>query len=97
MDVMIRAFSRFALPAVAAAVAATAVSLMGVAPAHAAPSCVAQSVQAEHEIYGTAWGSDVIAFLASHPEVLQEFGFASFGKLASFGAHQDRTACPPDL
>ena len=67
------------------------------APAHAAPSCVAQSVQSEHELYGTAWGHDVIAFLASHPEVLQEFGFRSFGELARFATSQDPEACPPDL
>ena len=67
------------------------------APAHAAPSCVAQSVQSEHELYGTAWGHDVVAFLASHPEVLQEFGFRSFGELARFAASQDPDACPPDL
>ena len=71
-------------------------SVLLVAPsAAAAPSCVAQSVQAEHQLYGTAWGHDVIAFLASHPEVLAEFGFDSFGDLASYAAHQDhRTARP---
>jgi hypothetical protein len=65
--------------------------------AAAAPSCVAQSVRTEHELYATAWGHDVIAFLASHPEVLTEFGFDSFGDLASFAAHQDHANCPADL
>lgn len=65
--------------------------------AAAAPSCVAQSVRAEHELYATAWGHDVIAFLASHPEVLAEFGFDSFGDLASYAARQDHANCPADL
>ena len=79
-------------------VAAVAAGALAVAtPAHAAPSCVAQSIQSEHDLYGTAWGHDVVAFLASHPEVLQEFGFRSFGELARFAASQDPTACPPDL
>ena len=73
-------------------------SILLVAPSAAAtPSCVAQSVQAEHESYGTAWGHGVIAFLASHPDVLEEFGFKSFGDLASYAALQDRRNCPPDL
>ena len=79
-------------------VAAVAAGALAVAtPAHAAPSCIAQSVQSEHDLYGTAWGHDVVAFLASHREVLQEFGFRSFGELARFAASQDPTACPPDL
>ena len=79
-------------------VAAVAAGALAVAtPAHAAPSCVAQSAQSEHDLYGTAWGHDVVAFLASHPEVLQEFGFRSFGELARFAASQDPDACPPDL
>ena len=79
-------------------VAAVAAGALAVAtPAHAAPSCIAQSVQSEHELYGTAWGHDLIAFLASHPEALQEFGFRSFGELARFAASQDPAACPPDL
>lgn len=79
-------------------VAAVAAGALAVAtPAHAAPSCIAQSVQSEHDLDGTAWGHDVVAFLASHPEVLQEFGFRSFGELARFAASQDPTACPPDL
>jgi hypothetical protein len=79
-------------------VAAVAVGGLAVTtPAHAAPSCVAQSVQSEHDLSGTAWGHDVVAFLASHPEVLQEFGFRSFGELARFSAGQDPEACPPDL
>lgn len=67
------------------------------APAAAAPNCVAQSIAAEHALYGTAWGHDVIGYLASHPEVLQEFGFRHFGALASYAAAKDRTDCPPDL
>lgn len=79
-------------------VAAIAASLLAAAtPAYAAPSCVAQSVQSEHDPYGTAWGHDLVAFLASHPEVLEEFGFRSFGELARFAASQDTEACPPDL
>jgi hypothetical protein len=80
---------------VVAAVAAGALAVAS--PAHAAPSCVAQSIQSEHDLYGTAWGHEVVAFLASHPEVLQEFGFRSFGELARFAASQDPAACPPDL
>ena len=80
---------------VAAIVAAGALAVA--APVHAAPSCVAQSIQSEHDLYGSAWGHDVVAFLASHPELLQEFGFRSFGELARFAASQDPTACPPDL
>jgi hypothetical protein len=84
---------RLVLPA-ALAVAAALV----VAPsAAAAPSCVAQSIQSEHEVYGTPWGHDLVAFLATHPEVLQQFGFQSFGDLAAYSAAQDPTACPPDL
>ena len=79
-------------------VAAVAAGALAVAtPAHATPSCVAQSTRSEHDLYGTAWGHDVVAFLASHPEVLQEFGFRSFGELARFAASQDPDACPPDL
>ena len=40
--------------------------------AAAAPSCVAQSVQTEHQLYATAWGHDLIAYLATHPEVLAD-------------------------
>jgi hypothetical protein len=36
----------------------------------------------------------VIAFLATHPDVLEEAGFSRFGDLASFGAAQDRASCP---
>jgi hypothetical protein len=66
-------------------------------PAAATPSCVAQSTQAEHELYGTLWGRELVAFLASHPEVLQEFGFRHFGDLARFAAAQDPAACPDDV
>ena len=37
----------------------------------------------------------MIAFLATHPEVLAEFGFDSFGDLASYAAHQDRRTAHP--
>lgn len=80
-----------------AAAAALAGALLGTAPASATPSCVAQSIASEHEAFGPAWGQDVIAYLASHPEVLQEFGFQHFGALASYGAAPDPTDCPPDL
>lgn len=80
---------------VVAAVAAGAAA--AATPASAAPSCVAQSIASEHAFYGTAWGHDVVAFLASHPEVLEEFGFGSFGELARFAASQDPEACPSDL
>lgn len=65
--------------------------------ASAASSCVAQSVQTEHELYSTAWGHDLIALLATHPEVLAEFGFGSFGDLASYAARQDHANCPAGL
>jgi hypothetical protein len=65
--------------------------------AASASSCVAQSVQTEHELYATAWGHDLIAYLATHPELLAEFGFDSFGDLASYAARQDNTNCPADL
>ena len=85
---------RLVLPAVAVAAAA----LVAVpAPASAAPSCVSQSVRSEHAVYGPAWGHDVIAMLASNRDLLRTFGFDSFGKLASFGAHHDTQNCPPDL
>jgi hypothetical protein len=65
--------------------------------AAAASSCVAQSVQTEHDLYSTEWGHHVIAYLASHPELLAEVGFESFGDLASYAARQDPSSCPPDL
>jgi hypothetical protein len=77
--------------------AALASVVLTTSAAAAAPSCVAESVQAEHELYATAWGHDLIAFLASHPEVLAEFGFDSFGDLASYAARQDHANCPADL
>jgi hypothetical protein len=85
-------------PAVALSIAAAITSVILAAPtAEAAPSCVAQSVRAEHQLYGTVWGRDVVAYLASHPHVLAEFGFDSFGDLASYAARQDHDTCPPDL
>jgi hypothetical protein len=77
--------------------ASVAVLVPTAAPASAQPSCVAQSIKTEHEEFGSAWGHDLIAYLATHPEVLQEFGFANFGALASYSAHQDPANCPADL
>ena len=71
--------------------------LVGISPAAATSSCVAQSTLAEHQVYGSAWGREVPGYLASHREVLQEFGFSSFGALASYAASQDPSNCPPDL
>ena len=71
--------------------------LVGVSPAAATSSCVSQSTLAEHQVYGSAWGHDLPGYLASHREVLQEFGFSSFGALASYAAAQDPNTCPPDL
>ena len=80
------------------AVATVVAGVLASAPtAYAAPSCIAQSVQSEHDLYGTAWGHDTVAFLATHPDVLEEFGLGSFGELARFAASQDPVACPPDL
>ena len=79
------------------AAAVVAGALAAASTANASPSCVAQSIQSEHDLYGTAWGHDTVAFLASHQEVLEEFGFGSFGELARFAASQDRAVCPPDL
>jgi hypothetical protein len=88
--------NRIALGGIVAATVAVG-ALAAATPATAAPNCVAQSIQCEHDVYGTAWGHDVVGFLASHPEVLQEFGFRSFGELARFSAAQDPEACPPGL
>ena len=93
---MSRSMLRLVLSGAAAAVVVGG-ALVAAPAAEAAPSCVAQSIQSEHEVYGTPWGHDLIAFLAGHPEVLQEFGFQSLGDLASYSAAQDPTACPPDL
>jgi hypothetical protein len=90
---MRRILVRVGLPVVAVLLSPLAIA----APAAAAPSCVAQSTQLEHAQYGSAWGREVIGFLASHPEVLQEFGFRNLGDLARFAATQDHAACPPDL
>jgi hypothetical protein len=65
--------------------------------ANATPSCVAQSIVTEHAAYGAAWGRDLIAFLATHPGFLQEFGFTSLGALLAYTAAQPPDACPPDL
>lgn len=83
--------------AAVALAAVTTTFVVTAPPAAATPSCVAQSVQAEHELYGTSWGPEVIAFLASHPEVLQEFGFRNLGDLSRYAAAQDPDACPADL
>jgi hypothetical protein len=81
----------------AASTAVLAVGSLAPSPAQATPSCVAQSIRTEHATYGTAWGHDLIAFLATHPELLQEFGFSSFGDLVRFAAAQPPESCPPDL
>ena len=81
----------------ASLLAVLAVDVLTPTPAQATPSCVAQSISVEHATYGTAWGKDLIAFLATHPEVLQEFGFASLGDLVRYSAAQPADACPPDL
>jgi hypothetical protein len=82
--------------AVALAAALTSAYLVTPAAA-AAPSCVAQSVQTEHELYASAWGHDLIAYLATHPEELGQFGFNHFGDLAAYAARQSHTDCPADL
>ena len=83
-----------------AAVATVALAVAGAmslsSPAEAVPSCVAQSIAAEHSVYGPAWGHALIAFLATHPQVLREFGFANLGAFVSYTGHQDPTACPPE-
>ena len=78
---MMKHTRRPTLPAGLAAVLAPVV--VTAAPAAAEPSCVAQSIAAEHAVYGSAWGHDLLAFLATHREVLQEFGFRHLGALAS--------------
>jgi hypothetical protein len=91
---MSRSTLRLALTAGAALI----VSLfVGVSPAAATSNCVAQSTLAEHQVYGSAWGHEFPGYLASHREVLQEYGFSSFGALASYAAAQDPNNCPPDL
>lgn len=91
---MTRSTRRLALAASAALVATV---IAGGSPATATSSCVAQSTLGEHQIYGSAWGRELPGYLASHRDVLQEFGFSSFGALASYAAAQDPNNCPPDL
>lgn len=67
------------------------------APAVAEPNCVAQTVAAEHAVFGSSWGHDLIAFFATNPEALQQFGFRNLGELIRFAAAQDPNNCPPDL
>ena len=69
---MSRSTRRLTLAASAALVVTV---LVGVSPAAATSSCVAQSTLAEHQVYGSAWGHERPGYLASHREVLQEFGF----------------------
>lgn len=90
---MIHSTTRLILPVAVAMAGALATAT----PAGAAPSCVAQSVAIEHDVAGAAWGHDVVAFIATDPEVLEELGFQNFGDLASYGARQDRLDCPADL
>jgi len=89
-----------ATPARALAISVTALltsAAIMTPTAASASSCVAQSVQAEHELYATAWGRELVAQLASNRVLLQDFGFDSFGDLASYAARQDHTNCPADL
>jgi hypothetical protein len=83
--------------ALVAGVALVVCPFVGVTPAAATSSCVAQSTLAEHQVYGSDWGHELPGYLASHREVLQEAGFSSFGALASYAAAQDTDNCPPDL
>lgn len=82
----------------AASLAAALSTAVMIAPsAAAAPSCLAQSVRTEHQIYATAWGHDLIAYLATHPEDLAAFGFDHFGDMASYAARQSHADCPAGL
>ena len=64
-------------------------------PRRAAAS--AQSTLAKHQIYGSAWGHELPGYLASHREVFQDYGYWSFGELASYAATQDPNNCAPNL
>ena len=90
---MKRSLLRLVLPTTAVFAGA----FLALPSAAAAPSCIAQSIPAEHAAYGTAWGHDLIAYLATHPEELQAFGFRSFGAFAAYAASLDHEACPADL
>lgn len=83
--------------ALAAGAALVVCPFVGVSSAAATSSCVAQSTRAEHQVYGSDWGHELPGYLASHREVLQVYGFSSFGALASYAAAQDANNCPPDL
>jgi len=74
-----------------------AAALAPITSAAAAPGCVAQSVQTEQELYASAWGHDLVAYLATHREVLATVGFDNFGDLASYAAAQSHTNCPAEL
>ena len=50
----------------------------------------------EHVVYGSAWGHDLIAFLTTRPEALQQMGLRNFGELTRFAAAQDPNNCTPD-
>jgi hypothetical protein len=58
---------------------------------------VAQSTLAKHQIHGSAWGHEPPGYLASHREGVQDYGYSSFGELASDAATQDPNNCAPDL
>jgi hypothetical protein len=90
---MSRSTRRLALATSAALVGA----LVGVSPASATSSCAAQSTLAEHQVYGSDWGRELPGYLARHRDVLQQYGFSSFGELVSYAAAQDPDNCPPDL
>jgi hypothetical protein len=87
------------LIAAAAAASVASVALVS-SPAAAAPlagarsGCVAQQVQLEHEVFGAAWGHDVVAHFASDREGLGELGLRNFGEFAALFATADRENCP---
>lgn len=84
---------RVARAAATAAALAVAAVVLTASPAAAEPSCVARSVQTEHEVYGTAWGHEVIAYWATNRAALQEYGFDNWGEYVSYVADQE-SACP---
>ena len=76
-----------------AAVATVCLTLLTQPVAQAAPSCVAQINTEERALVGTAWGRDVVAFLAADPAPLHELGFKRFGDFAKFVATQPTDSC----
>jgi hypothetical protein len=80
----------------AAALGVTAAVLVAPTPAMAAPSCVSRINAEERSTYGTAWGHDIVAWLASDPAPLQELGYANIGALARALATSPHDACPAE-